>query len=133
MKSIWLRFNKGQSVTEVAMLIVCLVGALIVMQGYIQRAFQGNFKRTIDDIGPNYDPAYENSTLTTTRVSSSNSEVGTNYDVAWNWHRFTILGFPMPAGYYGRTSRATRMDVFNERSTRQGSESIGPAPRNVLF
>jgi uncharacterized protein (UPF0333 family) len=47
--------RKGQSTLEYAILIACIVGALIVMQIYLKRAFQGKMAESTDQIGEQFD------------------------------------------------------------------------------
>ena len=50
--------NKGQSTIEYAMLIACLVAALLAMQIYIKRAIQGRMREASDSIGEQYAPQH---------------------------------------------------------------------------
>ena len=62
--------RKGQSTLEYAVVIACIVGALLSMQVYIKRAVSGKLRSAADDIGQQYDPGNTTSTGMTTSVSS---------------------------------------------------------------
>jgi len=50
-----LRFNKkAQNTLEYAVLIAVVAGALIAMQTYMKRAFQGNLQSSADDMGEQF-------------------------------------------------------------------------------
>ena len=51
-----MRFRRGQTTLEYAMLIVIVIGAMVAMQMYIKRAIQGRWKDTMESIGEQYDP-----------------------------------------------------------------------------
>lgn len=46
--------NNGQITLEYAVLIACLVGALLSMQIYLKRALQGRLRHAADELGPQY-------------------------------------------------------------------------------
>ena len=49
--------KEGQSaIIEYATVIVCIVLALIAIQGYIKRGIQGGLRQSADSIGAQYDP-----------------------------------------------------------------------------
>ncbi|HOW35287.1 MAG TPA: hypothetical protein PL155_02575 [Candidatus Omnitrophota bacterium] len=59
-----LRIRKnGQSLTEYAILLIVVMGALIVGGVYLKRAIQGRWKASVEDLGDQYD-----STNTTTNI-----------------------------------------------------------------
>jgi len=68
--------KKAQSTIEVAALIVILVAALLAVQIYIKRGFQGKYRELADNVGEQYDPLKTTSTrittVETTSVSKSN-------------------------------------------------------------
>lgn len=49
-------FRQGQSLLEYSILMIILVAALMTMQIYVKRGFQGRWKASVDDIGEQYDP-----------------------------------------------------------------------------
>ena len=56
---------------EYAVVIVCAVAALITMQVYIKRAFQGKLKQTADSMGAQYAPRRTTGDYTTNFTSYS--------------------------------------------------------------
>ncbi len=83
----WFRRNKAQTVLEYATVISCAVAALITMQVYIKRAYQGKLKQTADQFGAQYAPRrttgsyvtnFTTDTVTQTKVLT---EIDLNYDL----------------------------------------------------
>ena len=73
------RNKKGQNVAEYAILIALVVGAIIAMQTFVKRGFQGRLKGAVDymvdqtnTLGTEgqYEPYYQESEYTSTRDSS---------------------------------------------------------------
>jgi len=58
--------RKAQSTLEYAMVIACVVGALIAMQIYIKRGIQGKLRDAADEIGEQYSAKTTTSSLTQT-------------------------------------------------------------------
>jgi len=56
--------TKAQSTIEYAMVIACLIAALIGMQIYIKRGIQGRVKSAADEIGDQYSATTTTSSLT---------------------------------------------------------------------
>jgi len=50
--------KKGQSTLEFAILIVVIIGALIAMQTFIKRGYQGRLRNASDDMGEQFSPGY---------------------------------------------------------------------------
>lgn len=74
--------KKAQSTIEVAVLIVILVAALLAVQIYLKRGFQGKYRELADNVGEQYDPLRTTSTRITTVETTSNStsnRLGTMY------------------------------------------------------
>lgn len=61
----YLRKLKGQSTMEFAILIIIIIGALLTIQVYIKRGYQGRLKQAADDIGEQFSPGNTNSFITT--------------------------------------------------------------------
>jgi uncharacterized protein (UPF0333 family) len=104
--------NKGQSLLEYSILIVCIVAALYAMQHYMKRAIQGRVKRAGDEIGEPYDSAVQNSTLTTT--INGTVTVDTDMETLYT----DVDGYPVG----GFRSNVTQ----NETVNRTGYEKILP-------
>lgn len=63
---------RAQSVFEYAMVVACLVAALIAMQIYIKRSIQGRLKSAADDTGEQYSALHTRSSLTQSITSTAN-------------------------------------------------------------
>lgn len=70
----YLRKLKGQSTMEFAILIIIIIGALLAIQNYVKRGYQGRLKSAADDIGEQFSPGNTNLTITT--VTSSRTKEG---------------------------------------------------------
>ncbi len=68
--------RKAQSIPEYALLVAVVISALLVMQFYIKRAYQGGLKEQADNVGPQYSPGHTTSNIITTTSSSSTTRVG---------------------------------------------------------
>ena len=66
------RLNKrAQSTLEYAVLIGVLVAALVAMQVYLRRGYQGKLRESADSMGEQFSPGH--TTYTYTTVSNTNS------------------------------------------------------------
>ena len=65
--------KKGQSTLEYAILMIIIIGALLAIQQYIKRAYQGRLKSASDDIGDQFSPG--NTNVTKTKFSSGGKVV----------------------------------------------------------
>ncbi len=77
--------RNGQTTVEHAVLIIIVMVVLIVMSGYVKRAFQGRWKGAVDDLGQQYDPRYVNGYSLHSLTSSSNSQIYTVVDTGGYW------------------------------------------------
>ena len=50
----WLKKRSGQSTVETAVLFTCVIGGLMFMAAYVQRATQGGMKGNADSIGQQF-------------------------------------------------------------------------------
>ena len=66
-----LKRKNAQSILEYVALLACVAVAIIAIQVYATRAFQGRFKTLADEIGDQYAPPGEN---TITSVMSASSD-----------------------------------------------------------
>ena len=55
--------NKAQSTLEFAILVACVVAAVVAIRFYLERGIQGKIRRTADDIGTAYFPGETTSTV----------------------------------------------------------------------
>ena len=67
----YLNQKRGQSTLEYAVLILIIIAALISIQMYMKRGFQGRLKQASDDIGDQYSPGNMNESKITKRYSNS--------------------------------------------------------------
>ena len=86
--------SKAQIALEYAVLIVCVVAALLAMQIYLKRSMSGRLRQQADSLGTQYSPGHTNSTFTigshshvtsTTEVSGTSNTTtttsNTDYDI----------------------------------------------------
>ena len=67
--------KKGQSTLEYALVIAVIVAALVAMQTYIKRGFQGKLKQSTDDVGEQFSPGASTYEYTSTSAADSNETV----------------------------------------------------------
>lgn len=65
--------NKAQSTLEYAVLVVIVVAALLTMQVYIKRGLQGNWRKSVDDLGDHYEPGNTESIINYAILSNTQS------------------------------------------------------------
>lgn len=70
--------QKAQSTLEYAVLVGVIVAALIAMQVYLRRAYQGRIKDRADDIGEQFSPGHSTSNFTTTTFSNTTENLNTS-------------------------------------------------------
>ena len=70
--------KKGQSIVEYAFLISVILAALVIMQMYIKRTYQGRLKQDADEVGQQYSPGHTVSLIQSRTDSSSTSCTGGN-------------------------------------------------------
>jgi uncharacterized protein (UPF0333 family) len=61
--------RKGQSTLEYAIIIAVVVGALLAMQHYVKRGYQGRLKSASDEMGEQFDPGAYTADLTVSQSS----------------------------------------------------------------
>lgn len=74
-----MRLRKGQSILEYAVLLMVVIVALMIMQVYVKRSYQGRLKQESDSLGQQYSPKHTtgNRSIETTTTSESYSGRGT--------------------------------------------------------
>jgi Flp pilus assembly pilin Flp len=103
------RLFLGQATIEYAVLIACVIGALVAMQIYLKRTIQGRVRKNADEIGRQYDPQNtvsdmhyrmrSNVTSTTEMTEGADGKVQTATTVTTNgstertWGSETVRGF----------------------------------------
>lgn len=68
------RIKNAQAAIEYALVLVCIIAALYVMQHYIKRAAQGRLREAADSIGGQYDPRHATSAITTLHIGGATME-----------------------------------------------------------
>lgn len=103
--------QRGQSTIEFAVIIACVVAALLAMQVYIKRGISGRLRSAADGIGQQYDPRNTDSDITisldsdvTTTVKTDNGETGDGIE---------------------RLKTTTTVDIEKEVEKRKGYEKVG--------
>lgn len=98
--------KKAQSTYEYAILVTCLIAALVAMQVYIKRSIQGRLRATADSVGEQYAPENTTSDITLSFSSDYTTTVRTTEQ----------------AGVTTTTTDANS----SETQDRSGSETVGP-------
>ncbi len=62
--------RKAQSTLEYAILIACVVGALLAMQIYLKRAYEGKVSSSVDQVGNQFDSLHTTSTSISARTGT---------------------------------------------------------------
>ena len=68
-----LRRNTGQSIVEYAILLGVIIAALLIMQMFIKRSYQGGLKESADKMGEQFSAG--GTTISQKRTMSSNQEI----------------------------------------------------------
>ena len=103
--------RKGQSLIEYTIVIACIIAALLAMQSYVKRAFQGRLRSAADQIGDAYDPGKTSSNFVTTVERSVSSEIESEKE-------FSI------GGQAGQGTLRTEI-IHKDETKRSGREQIG--------
>ncbi|MBI4308987.1 MAG: hypothetical protein HY591_01505 [Candidatus Omnitrophica bacterium] len=101
----------GQTTLEYVVLIIIIVGALLAMQVYIKRGFQGRWKSTVDDFADQYDPGKINSLVNYSLVSNSDTVIS------------AVPGIDPLTGQPGFFTN--RMDTTSSVENKQGETVVG--------
>ncbi len=114
------RFLKtdAQSTTEYAVLVACIVAAVIGMQIYLKRGIQGRLRQGGDEVGQQYSATGTDS-ITTTATNSTWTINQSTVELGEDYRHLPIIGL--------KTNT-----TFNENTTKTGNEKIG-AFENELF
>ncbi len=68
--------KKGQNILEYSLLIALVLSAILIMQVYVKRAYQGRIKQEADNLGEQYSPKHTTSTMVTRTNIKSESCIG---------------------------------------------------------
>ena len=71
-----MRLKKGQVIMEAGVLLCVIISALMIMQFYIKRSYQGRIKDEADQIGQQYSPGHTTSMVRTDVRTISSSATG---------------------------------------------------------
>lgn len=82
--------KRGQSLLEYSILFAVILSAILIMQFYIKRSYQGRLKAEADSVGQQYAPGHTTSKITTTNNSTS-------VTVTKDGIRSEIIGLIVPA------------------------------------
>ena len=69
--------NRGQSIIEYSVLIVIVLAVLLTMSSYIKRGLAGEWKKTVDDLGDQYDPRASNTDILQTMSTTVQTSIST--------------------------------------------------------
>ena len=108
-------YQKGQGTLEYAMVIICIVAALLTMQYYIKRAIQGRVRESADTIGEQYAPGYMDSQITSTQTGTTDVKAQAIPDAKDN-SKFGL----------------ETISNTNETTTRTGYENVGKFEENLF-
>ncbi len=85
--------NKAQTTLEVAVLITCIVAALIAMAVYLKRGMQGRFRQLADELGEQYAPKKTTGSSVVYSYSNTTDTVITWSEKAYNEAHGTQIDF----------------------------------------
>ena len=77
--------KKAQSTTEMAFLIIVVLGALVALGTYIKRGIQGRWRDSVDSFGDQYDPKGMDTNIKHTLISNSTTVISTKEDAKGFW------------------------------------------------
>jgi hypothetical protein len=68
-------YRRGQSLLEYSILFAVVLSAILIMQFYVKRGYQGRLKKEADTVGQQYAPGHTTSIIVTGTNSISASTV----------------------------------------------------------
>ena len=72
--------RKAQNIIEYTVLLCVVLSALLIMQVYVKRSYQGRLKAEADSVGQQYSVGHTTSESTTTTTSETKTYVGGTTD-----------------------------------------------------
>jgi len=72
--------RRAQSIVEFSVLVALVIAALVVMQVYIKRSYQGRIKRETDSLGQQYSPGHTTGATVVETTSNSVTYTGGSTD-----------------------------------------------------
>jgi len=113
------RLNKvrAQSTLEYAMVVACVVAALLSMQFYLKRGMEGKLRQAADEAGEQYAPSNVESNITTETTSTTT--------VAQSLVPLNKGGVPLQ-DQYGLPVYGMQTDAgIDETTQKSGKETLG--------
>jgi cytoskeletal protein RodZ len=71
-----MHFRKGQSIVEYTLMLCVILSAILIMQVYVKRAYQGRLKQESDNVGQQYSPKHTSSSISNTGTVKTYSYTG---------------------------------------------------------
>jgi len=68
--------KKGQNILEYVILLCVILSALLIMQVYVKRRYQGRIKQDVDELGQQYSPGHTTSQVKTKTTAHSETCTG---------------------------------------------------------
>lgn len=112
---------------EYAVMIFCVVAALLAMQVYIKRGMQGRLRQAGDNLGRQYDPKNTASTSTLEYSSNTTTYVETKNEVDWGQD---VDGDDIEKTNVFATQ--TRSVIDNETTKQWGEEHVGASEAGLF-
>lgn len=112
--------SNAQSAIEYAVVVACVVAALLAMQLYLKRGTQGRLRQASDEIGGQYSSTSTSSTIKTeldSNVIIKQSMVPLK-DSSGNPLKDTVSGFPI-------NGIQSDVKIDHETTSKSGTESLG--------
>ena len=97
--------RRSQSLLEYAVFFSVILSALLIMQFYIKRKYQGGIKDAVDELGRQYSPGHTTSMINNTMEMNTTSYTGGDY-----------RGFPLQPG--------VTVSVSTSNSTMEKKEAV---------
>lgn len=116
--------RQGQSVMEMAVLLIVITASVIAMQVYLKRGIQGSLREQTDMLGSQYDPATTTSEMNMIR----NSAMITTTRTTTVGPRTVILSSGMYAGAPAEVNvlvSTMEMNTLYDNTSMRGYEVVG--------
>jgi hypothetical protein len=121
--------SKAQSTLEYAVVIICVVAALIAMQIYFKRAKEGNLRQAADSLGEQYAPtrttgnativSYSSTRETTKTISEgqahqNNPDIDYNFDGDNNFNEWDVYATEVESKLEESTNNQTKNETVRK-------------------
>ena len=112
--------NQAQAAIEYAMVVICLVGALLAMRIYMKRSIQGRLREAADSFGEQYAPRHiTDSVITTTQTGTTTVEAVEDEKLN-------------PAAEGGKVFGLKTTTITDETTKRTGHENLDEFEKNLF-